>query len=95
MIMSYDGYQEVLESEKKEKDELNAIKEQFSNMQSRIQSLISAFSNMQDQTQVDGMTRTLYGSGLIKAAAKAAYHATKSKSVLTKDATSTKTKSRL
>ena len=44
---------------------------------------------MQDQTQVDGMTRTLYGSGLIKAAAKAAYHATKSKSVLTKDATST------
>jgi integrase/recombinase XerD len=66
MIMSYDGYQEVLESEKKEKDELKTIKEQFSNMQSQIQSLISAFSNMQDQTQVDGMAKTLYGSGLIK-----------------------------
>jgi integrase/recombinase XerD len=32
MIMSYDDYQEVLESEKKEKDELKTIKEQFSNL---------------------------------------------------------------
>jgi hypothetical protein len=68
MIMSFEGYQEVLESEKKEKDELRTIKEQFSNMQSQMQSLISAFSSMKDQTQVDGMAKTLYGSGLIKEA---------------------------
>jgi hypothetical protein len=85
MIMSYEGYQEVLESEKKEKDELRTIKEQFNNMQSQIQSLISAFSNMQEQTQVDGMARTLYGSGLIKAAGKAAYHAATTKSALTRE----------
>jgi integrase/recombinase XerD len=42
-----------------------AMEERFSTMQSQIQSLISVFSNMKDQTQVDGMAKMLYGSGLI------------------------------
>jgi hypothetical protein len=68
MIMSYEGYQEALESEKKKEGELEAMKEQFNAMQNQMQSLISAFSSMKDQTQVDSMAKTLYGSGLIKEA---------------------------
>ena len=35
-----------------------------------MQSLILVFSSMRDQTQVDGMAKTLYGSGLIKEATR-------------------------
>jgi hypothetical protein len=52
---------------------------------------MSAFSNMQEQPQVDSMAKSLYSSGLlIKAAGKAAYHATKTKSALTKEAEKSK-----
>ena len=65
MIMSYEGYQEALESEKKKEEELQAIKEQFSGMQSQIQSLIMAFANMKEQTQFDSMAKTLYDSHIL------------------------------
>jgi hypothetical protein len=61
---------------------------------------MSAFSNMQEQPQVDSMAKTLYSSGilvkaenkeqqqqqLIKAAGKAAYHVTRTKSALSREA---------
>jgi hypothetical protein len=74
------------------------MEERFNSMQSQIQSLMSAFSTMKEQPQVDSMAKTLYSSGilvkaenkeereLIKAAGKAAYHATKIKSALTSEA---------
>ena len=65
MIMSYEGYQEALESEKKKEVELEAMKEQFSSMQSQIQSLIMAFANMKEQTQFDSMAKTLYDSHIL------------------------------
>jgi hypothetical protein len=68
MVMSYEGYQEALESQSKKEDELKVMKEQLNAMQSQVQSLLSAFSNMQEQPQVDSMAKTLYSSGLIKAA---------------------------
>jgi integrase len=75
MIMSYEGYQEALESQSKKEDELKIVKERLSAMESYMQSLMSAFSNMHEQPQVDSMAKTLYSSGLlIKAAGKAAYH---------------------
>jgi hypothetical protein len=46
-------------------------------MQSQLQSLMSAFSSMKEQPQVDSMAKTLYSSGLIKAAGKAAYYTTR------------------
>jgi hypothetical protein len=58
-----------LENEKHKDDKIGSLENTVNTMQSQIQSLISAFSNMREQTQVDGMARTLYGSGLIKAAA--------------------------
>jgi hypothetical protein len=100
MIMSFEGYQEALESQGKKEDELKVMKEQLNAMQSQMQSLMSAFSTMKEQPQVDTMAKTLYSSGLlikaadngnnakeqlIKAAGKAAYHATRAKSALTKE----------
>ena len=108
MIMSFEGYQEALESQSKKEDELKAMKEQLNAMQSQMQSLMSAFSNMREQPQVDSMAKTLYSSGLlikaadnnnakeqlIKAAGKAAYHATKTKSALTREAEKSKSKAK-
>jgi hypothetical protein len=68
---------------------------------------MSAFSNMKERPQVDSMAKTLYSSGLlikaagdknnakeqlIKAAGKAAYHATRTKSALTREAKKSKSK---
>src|SRR5436190_433822 len=49
MIMSYEGYQEALESQKHKDDELTAIKEQFNTMQSQFQTLITALGSIKDQ----------------------------------------------
>jgi hypothetical protein len=69
--------------------EVQAMSAQINAMQSQIQSLMSAFSNMQEQPQVDSMAKTLYSSGilvkaenkeeqeLIKAAGKAVYNVTR------------------
>jgi hypothetical protein len=53
------------------------MKKQVNEMQSQMKSLISAFSSMKQQTEVDAMAKTLYGSGLIKAAEdKSGYNVT-------------------
>src|SRR6185437_5104813 len=66
MVLTYDAYNETLESEIQKDDKLTSMENTVNKMQSQMQSLISAFSSMRDQTQVDGMAKTLYGSGLIK-----------------------------
>jgi hypothetical protein len=99
-----------LENQKEKDDRIGSMENTINTMQSQIQSLMSAFSNMQEQPQVDSMAKTLYSSGLlikaaadnnnnnnnnntakeqqqlIKAAGKAAYHATRTKSALTREA---------
>jgi hypothetical protein len=98
MVLTYDAYNETLEGQKQKEDQLNTVQSQLNRMQSQIQSLMSAFSTMKEQPQVDSMAKTLYSSGLlikaadnnnkerlIKAAGKAAYHATRTKSALTKE----------
>src|SRR5919202_2819934 len=85
--------------------EAQAMSAQINAMQSQIQSLMSAFSNMKEQPQVDSMAKTLYSSGLIKAAdnnnveerlikaaGKAAYRVTRTKSELTIEAEKSKAK---
>jgi integrase len=106
MVLTYDAYNETLEGQKQKEDQLNSVQSQLNSMQSQIQSLMSAFSNMHEQPQVDSMAKTLYSSGilvktenkeeqqLIKAAGKAAYHATRTKSALTREAEKTKPKAK-
>jgi hypothetical protein len=99
MVLTYDAYSETLEGQKEKEDQLKSVQSQLDSMQSQIQSLMSAFSNMKEQPQVDNTAKMLYSSGLlvkavdnnakeqlIKAASKAAYHATRSKSALTREA---------
>jgi hypothetical protein len=107
MVLTYDAYSETLEGQKQKEDQLNAVQSQLDTMQSQIQSLMSAFSNMKEQPQVDNTAKMLYSSGLliktadknnakeqlIKAAGKAAYHATRAKSALTREAEKSRTKS--
>ena len=102
MILSFAGYREALEEQKQKEDKITVMEQQLSSMQSQMQSLMSTFANMQEQPQVDSMAKTLYRSGLIKAAdnnnndnneellikaaGRAAYHATRTKSALTREA---------
>ena len=86
--------------------EAQEMSQQIKMMQSQIQSLMSAFSNMKEQPQVDNTAKMLYSSGLlikaagddknssdsdnakeqlIKAAGKAAYHVTRTKSALSRE----------
>jgi integrase len=98
MVLTYDAYTETLEGQKQKEDQLNAVQSQLDSMSSQIKSLMEAFSSMKEQPQVDTMAKSLYSSGilvkaenkeeqeLIKAAGKAAYHATRTKSALTREA---------
>jgi hypothetical protein len=45
MVMSFEGYQEALELQSKKEDELKTMNDQFDNMQSQIQTLLSIVSS--------------------------------------------------
>jgi predicted amidophosphoribosyltransferase len=69
MIMSYEGYQEALESQSKKEDELKDMKIQFNTMQSMLEKLIAGLSKTSDQQQFNTMTQSLLSSGVLKVAA--------------------------
>jgi hypothetical protein len=65
MIMSFDGYQEALESQKQKEDELSTMKQQFNTMQSQLQALIAALASTKDQNQVNHTAEMLYKAGIL------------------------------
>jgi hypothetical protein len=69
MIMSYEGYQEALESQKHKEDELKDMKVQFNTMQSMLEKLIAGLSKTSDQQQFNTMTQSLLSSGVLKVVA--------------------------
>jgi integrase/recombinase XerD len=68
MIMSYEGYQEALESQSKKEDELKDMKVQFNTMQSMLEKLIAGLSKTSDQQQFNTMTQSLLSSRVLKVA---------------------------
>jgi integrase len=70
MIMSYEGYQEALESQKHKEDELKDMKVQFNTMQSMLEKLIAGLSKTSDQQQFNTMTQSLLSSGVLKVVSK-------------------------
>jgi hypothetical protein len=72
--------------------QVEVMSAQINAMQGQINSLLSAFSNMKEQPQVDNTAKMLYSSGLIKAAGKAANHITRTESSLTREAEKSKAK---
>ena len=63
MIMTFEGYQEALESQKQKDDELKTMKDQFNTMQSQMQSLIAVVGNM-DQSTKNTFAKQLFNSGI-------------------------------
>ncbi|MFL6364672.1 MAG: hypothetical protein ACJ719_05645 [Nitrososphaeraceae archaeon] len=66
MIMSYEGYQEALESQSKKEDELQEMKKRFSSMEGMLEKLVAGLSKARDQQQFNTMTETLFSSGVLK-----------------------------
>jgi hypothetical protein len=65
MIMSFDGYQEALESQKEKEDELKTMKDQFDTMQSQMQYIIATLGNMDQSTQ-NTFAKQLFANGVYK-----------------------------
>jgi integrase len=68
MVLTYDAYSETLESEKQKEDKLTVMEERFNSMQSQLQSLLTAVTNMNDQNKVNEFAKTLFDSGIVKKA---------------------------
>jgi hypothetical protein len=49
MIMSFEGYQEILEEQKKKEDKLAAMEDKFNTMQSQMQALVNILSSVKIQ----------------------------------------------
>jgi integrase/recombinase XerD len=59
MIMSFEGYQQALEEQKRKEDRLIVIENQM-------KTLLSVLAGIKDQTRVNQMARTLYAAGIVK-----------------------------
>jgi hypothetical protein len=63
MVLSYDAYSEILESEKQMEDKLTVIEERFNNMQGIIEKLVAGLAKSTDQQQLNSWARSLFSSG--------------------------------
>jgi len=66
MIMSFEGYQEALESQSKKEDELQTMKEQFNTMQSQMQTLLSILGSTSKEGKQE-IAKRLIENGVYKA----------------------------
>jgi integrase len=66
MIMSFEGYQEALESQKEKEDELKAIKDQQTAMNDMLLKLVASLANTTDQNQLNTIAKSLANSGVLK-----------------------------
>jgi integrase len=65
MVLTYDAYNETLESEKQKEDKLSSMEKQFNIMQSQLQTLITSLGNIRDQNEVNQTAQILYKSGIL------------------------------
>jgi integrase/recombinase XerD len=66
MIMSFEGYQEALESQSKKEDELKVMKERFNSIQSQMQTLLSILGSTSQEGKQE-IAKQLIENGLYKA----------------------------
>ena len=66
MIMSFEGYQEALESQSKKEDELKVMKEQFNSIQSQMQTLLSILGSTSQEGKQE-IARMLIEQGAYQA----------------------------
>jgi integrase len=65
MIMSFEGYQEALESQSKKEDELKVMKEQFNSIQSQMQTLLSILGSTSQEGKQE-IAKQLIEKGVYK-----------------------------
>jgi integrase len=68
MVLTYDAYNETLDSEKQKQDRLMSVEERLNSTQQMLQRLISGLGDITDQKQVNVMAKSLFSSGLLKSA---------------------------
>jgi hypothetical protein len=66
MVLSYDAYSEILESEKQMEDKLTVIEERFNNMQGILEKLVAGLAKSTDQQQLNSWARSLFSPGAKK-----------------------------
>ncbi len=65
MILSYNGYNQILENQKEKEDKLTSIDQQFKSMQSQLQKLVSVFGSLGESGKNEIAT-SLIQKGLYK-----------------------------
>lgn len=82
MVLTYDAYNETLESEKHKDDKLTSMEKKLNLMQSQFQMLISTLGNTnKNEIERNGIAKNLYESGLIKEATSTATDSSKQPSL--------------
>ena len=66
MVLTYDACNETLEQQKKKDDELTTIEENFNNMQSILEKVITSITQVQNPDQFSTIAQSLFASGVIK-----------------------------
>jgi integrase/recombinase XerD len=64
MIMSFEGYQEVLEEQKKKEDKLAAMEDKFNTMQLQMQTLLSIIGSVNSSAQKKELAKMLIEKGM-------------------------------
>ncbi len=67
MVLTYDAYNETLESEKQKQDRLVSVEERLNSTEQMLQQLIATMSKMTDQQQLNVLAQSMFSSGILKA----------------------------
>jgi len=63
MVLTYDAYNETLDTQKHKEDKLTSMEKQFNTMQSQMQSVLAALASMEQSTK-DAFAKRLFENGL-------------------------------
>ena len=66
MVLTYDAYDETLESEKKKQDRLAEVEAQLNNTQQMLQHLITSLEDTANQQQINIMAKSMFSRGILK-----------------------------
>ena len=67
MVLTYDAYNETLESEKQKQDRLISVEERLNNTEQMINQLIAGLGKITDQQQLNVLAQSMFSSGILKA----------------------------
>ena len=66
MVLTYDAYNETMESEKQKQDRLTLVEDQLNSTQQMLQQLIAGLGKITDQQQLNVLAQSMFSSGILK-----------------------------